>query len=156
MVKNERIVLPADPADAEDFDVTAEAMARGQRARLIRQAMAAGGKTMNTVTIGVGSLAEEAERFCLAFEGIPQGGARISFVTEELLLRVLTSRRWDLIRAMAGQGPMSLEAAAQLVGHDVETTHGDVQALLSAGVLQNDDGQIVFPYDAAQLERPLR
>ena len=34
--KNERIVLPADPADPEDRDVTAEAMDRGQRARLIR------------------------------------------------------------------------------------------------------------------------
>jgi putative transcriptional regulator len=28
--------LPADPADPEDFDVTAEAMDRAQRARLIR------------------------------------------------------------------------------------------------------------------------
>ncbi|HVE22104.1 MAG TPA: helix-turn-helix domain-containing protein [Acidocella sp.] len=37
MAKSERIVLPADPADAEDFDVTAAAMDRGQRARLIRQ-----------------------------------------------------------------------------------------------------------------------
>ena len=31
------IALPADSADAEDFDVTAEAMDRGQRARLIRK-----------------------------------------------------------------------------------------------------------------------
>jgi putative transcriptional regulator len=35
-VKKEHIVLPADPADAEDFDVSAEALERGQRARLIR------------------------------------------------------------------------------------------------------------------------
>jgi predicted transcriptional regulator len=42
--------------------------------------------------------------------------ARISFVTEELLLRVRTSRRWELIRAMVGQGPMSLEVAARFVG----------------------------------------
>lgn len=35
-MKKERIILPADPTDAEDFDVTAEAMDRGQRARLIR------------------------------------------------------------------------------------------------------------------------
>lgn len=31
------IVLPSDPEDAEDFDVSAEAMDRGQRARLIRK-----------------------------------------------------------------------------------------------------------------------
>jgi putative transcriptional regulator len=36
-VKNNHITLPADPADAEDFDVTAEALCRSQRARLIRR-----------------------------------------------------------------------------------------------------------------------
>jgi hypothetical protein len=95
MAKNEHIVLPADPADPEDFDVTAEAMERAQRARLIRQAMAAGGKTMKTVTIGVESLEEATQR-------LRPEGSRISFITEMLLLKVLTSRRWDLIRAMAG------------------------------------------------------
>lgn len=36
-MKNEHIELPADPTDAEDFDVTDEALDRGQRARLIRK-----------------------------------------------------------------------------------------------------------------------
>ncbi|MCB8883320.1 type II toxin-antitoxin system MqsA family antitoxin [Acidisoma cellulosilytica] len=36
MQKNEPIALPADPKDADDFDVSVEAMERGQRARLIR------------------------------------------------------------------------------------------------------------------------
>ena len=36
-MKKEHIKLPADPTDAEDFDVTEEAMDRGQRARLIRK-----------------------------------------------------------------------------------------------------------------------
>ncbi len=35
-MKNEPIVLPSDPADSEDFDVTSEGMDRGQRSRLIR------------------------------------------------------------------------------------------------------------------------
>jgi putative transcriptional regulator len=35
-VKKEHIVQPAEPSDPEDFDVTDEAMERGQRARLIR------------------------------------------------------------------------------------------------------------------------
>jgi putative transcriptional regulator len=39
-VKNEHITLPADPADAEDFDVTSEALDRSQRARLIRKTRA--------------------------------------------------------------------------------------------------------------------
>lgn len=37
-MKNEPIILPADPNDAEDFAVSPEAMDRGQRARIIRKA----------------------------------------------------------------------------------------------------------------------
>ncbi len=36
-MKNDPIALPPDPADAEDFGVTAKALDRGQRARLIRK-----------------------------------------------------------------------------------------------------------------------
>ncbi|MGX1740882.1 helix-turn-helix domain-containing protein [Bosea sp. NPDC055353] len=36
-MKNEPTALPADIADAEDFDASAKALDRGQRARLIRQ-----------------------------------------------------------------------------------------------------------------------
>lgn len=36
-MKKRHIELPADPTDAEDFDVTEDALDRGQRARLIRK-----------------------------------------------------------------------------------------------------------------------
>jgi putative transcriptional regulator len=36
-VNKDRIVLPADPADPEDFDVSAAGMDRAQRARLVRR-----------------------------------------------------------------------------------------------------------------------
>ena len=36
-MKNEHIILSADPSDPEDFDVSQEAMDCGQRARLIRK-----------------------------------------------------------------------------------------------------------------------
>lgn len=36
-MKKEHIMLPADPADIEDRDVSIEGMERGQRARLIRK-----------------------------------------------------------------------------------------------------------------------
>jgi hypothetical protein len=38
-MQGERIVLPADPADPEDFDVTAEAMDRGQEVRMLLKAL---------------------------------------------------------------------------------------------------------------------
>ena len=36
-MKKEHIILPADPVDPEDRDVSIEGMQRGQRARLIRK-----------------------------------------------------------------------------------------------------------------------
>lgn len=36
-MKKRSIALPADSSDAEDFDVSVEALDRGQRARLIRR-----------------------------------------------------------------------------------------------------------------------
>ena len=36
MARKERIALPADPSDPEDFDASVEAMDRAHRARLIR------------------------------------------------------------------------------------------------------------------------
>ncbi|GCA48276.1 helix-turn-helix domain-containing protein [Sinorhizobium meliloti] len=59
-MKNEHITSPADPADAEDFDVTAEAMNRGQRARLIRKTRTALGLSQsefaNRFRVPVGTL----------------------------------------------------------------------------------------------------
>jgi putative transcriptional regulator len=38
VAKKDRIVLEADPADAEDFDIGAEAMERALRSRVVRMA----------------------------------------------------------------------------------------------------------------------
>jgi predicted transcriptional regulator len=39
------------------------------------------------------------------------------------------------------------------VGRDVKAVHGDIHALLSAGVLdRTEDGKIVFPYDAVHVD----
>jgi predicted transcriptional regulator len=107
---------------------------------------------VNTVTIGVSSIEQVKQRTEAACRGQWQG-EHISFASVELLWKALAPRRWALIRAMAGQGPMSLRAAARLVGHDVKTVHGDVQALLMADILEKDEsGRIVFPYDAAHAD----
>jgi len=107
---------------------------------------------LNTVTIGVSDIEQMKQRTAAAFRGEFQG-ERISFASVELLWKTLTPRRWALLRAMAGQGPMSLRAAARLVSHDVKTVHGDVQALLAADVLEKDEaGRIVFPYDAVHVD----
>ena len=73
------------------------------------------------------------------------------------MFKVMTANRWEIIRAMAGAGPMALRELARRLDRDVKSVHGDVQALLKTGVLQkNDGGKIVFPYDAVHVDFVVR
>ena len=54
---------------------------------------------------------------------------------------------------LCGVGPISIRDAARRAGRDVKAVHGDISALLNAGVLDRvDDGRIVFPFDAVKIE----
>ena len=91
-----------------------------------------------------------------AFKGKKQG-ARISFTTPELLFRLMTAKRWELIRSMVGAGPLTIREVARRVDRDVKAVHGDVHALLNAGVLHKTGrGLIVFPFDAIRVDLLLR
>ena len=85
--------------------------------------------------------------------GKAEKSARISFATPELLWKVLTAKRLELLKALCGAGPVSIREAARRAGRDVKAVHGEVTALLSAGVIdRTDDGRIVFPYQAVRVE----
>ena len=113
-------------------------------------------KVEKTVTLQLASLDDVKRRAREAFKGTRQG-ARISFASPELLFRLMTAKRWELIRAMAGAGPMTIRAAARRVNRDVKAVHGDVHALLNAGILhKTDTGRIVFPFDAVHVDLMLR
>ena len=54
---------------------------------------------------------------------------------------------------MCGAGAMSIREAARRVGRDVKAVHGDVVALLNAGVLTRAAaGGVVFPFEAVKVE----
>ena len=109
---------------------------------------------MKTVTLDV-RLPEVAmaEALAAAKSGRPQKSARISFASPELLWKVLTAKRWELLKALCGAGPVSIREAARRVGRDVKAVHADATALLLAGVIdRTDSGQIEFPYEAVKVE----
>ena len=109
---------------------------------------------MKTVTLDVRTPAESMADFARAWKtGKAQKTARISFATPELLWRVLTEKRWELLKVLCGAGPVSIREAARRAERDVKAVHGDVTALLNAGVLsKTEDGHIVFPYEAVKVE----
>jgi len=108
---------------------------------------------MNTVKLDVRSLADSLADFAQAWKTGQVSSPRISFATPELLWQVLTAKRWQLLKVLAGAGPVTIREAARRVGRDVKAVHGDVTALLKAGVLdKTEDGKIVFPYDAVHVD----
>jgi predicted transcriptional regulator len=111
---------------------------------------------MKTVTLSVAARAEVTRRALDAFSG-KRRGAHISLATADLLWKVLTAKRWELLKVMAGGGAMTLREAARRVGRDVKAVHGDVHALLRAGILRkNAKGMIEFPFDAIHVDFKLK
>ena len=85
--------------------------------------------------------------------GKAEKAARIGFASPELLWKVLTAKRWELLKVLCGAGPVSIREAARRVNRDVKAVHGDITALLSAGVLDRaEGGGVVFPYEAVKVE----
>jgi predicted transcriptional regulator len=99
-----------------------------------------GGFDMRTVTLGLSSRQKINKRLIEAFQGKSQGEF-ISFESPALLFKVLSGKRWELLKIMTG------------LGRDVKAVHGDVQVLLNVGILhKNDKGQIEFPFDILHVD----
>ncbi|MEW6488856.1 MAG: DNA-binding protein [Thermodesulfobacteriota bacterium] len=113
---------------------------------------------MRTVVLEFRSLEDALAKAARVMErGQADREVRIGFATSELLWKVLTANRWNLLKALCGAGPVSIREGARRVGRDVKAVHGDVRALLEAGVVtRTPEGRIEFPYDAVKVEFLLR
>lgn len=111
---------------------------------------------MRKVTLEIASREAVNRRFRNALAGKTQG-TRLSFESPALLIKVLSGRRWDLLKVMTGAGPLTIREAARRMERDVKGVHADVHTLLAAGLLRKTEGnRIVFPYDAVHVDFTLR
>ena len=113
---------------------------------------------MKIVTLEIRAPADAMSDFVQVWKtGKVQRTARIAFATPELLWKVLTAKRWELLKALCGAGPVSVREAGRRVNRDVKAVHGDVTALLAAGVLnRTESGRVEFPFEAVKVEFLLR
>lgn len=109
---------------------------------------------MKTVTLEVRDPGDTMSEFVRAWKsGKAVKGDRISFASPELLWKVLTAKRWELLKAMCGAGPLTVREAARRVERDIKAVHSDLAALLNVGVLvRTEAGQVEFPYEAVKVE----
>jgi predicted transcriptional regulator len=62
----------------------------------------------------------------------------LGFETFELFARVMTPRRLDLLRHVHRHPPRSIRALSIALGRDYRRVHEDVEALVTAGLLDRD------------------
>jgi predicted transcriptional regulator len=109
---------------------------------------------MKTIILDVKSPKDAMAEFSQTWKSKKQQkAARISFASPELLWKVLTAKRWELLKALCGAGSVSIREAARRVERDVKSVHGDVIVLIKAGLLnRTESGGIEFPYEAIKVE----
>jgi predicted transcriptional regulator len=111
---------------------------------------------IRTVTLGVADRKELSRRTAQAARSRGQN-AFINFATPDLLFKLLTTKRREILSALTGAGPLSIREISRRMERDIKAVHGDVIMLLTAGVLRkNEDGQIELPFDAIRVDVVLR
>jgi predicted transcriptional regulator len=103
------------------------------------------------VTLSVASREAVADRMRRAHAGERQG-ALVSFASVELLWKVITPKRLEILRALAGQETLSIREVARRVGRDVKAVHGDLRALIDAGIVEDVAPGVRFGYDAVRVD----
>jgi len=111
-----------------------------------------GGGRMNTVILDVRPLADTLLDFSNTWATGVSTQPRISFETPEMLWKVLTAKRWDILKIMAGAGALAIREVARRLDRDVKAVHGDIHSLLNAGLLEKSESKVIFPYDAVHVD----
>lgn len=108
---------------------------------------------MSTIVIGIANREGVNARFVRALETGKQQGAYRSFESSVECWQTLAPKRWAILQVMTGEGALALREVARRVGRDIKGVHTDVHTLLNAGLLdKTDDGKIIFPFDAVQVD----
>lgn len=106
------------------------------------------------ITVG-GTMEDEASRrFVDAWHRAERGESfqerHLAFESWDVLSRVLTAKRMELLRYVRRHKVTSVRALAKALGRDYSNVHADVQALTSAGLLDPSDGGVRVDYDAIE------
>ncbi|KQW31479.1 hypothetical protein ASE36_04325 [Rhizobium sp. Root274] len=81
------------------------------------------------------------------------GEFSLSFPSWEMMHKVLTPKRLEIVTAMTGQGAMPMREVARRIGRDFKAVHADLETLLKSGVIDKaDGGGVIFPYDRIHFE----
>ena len=111
---------------------------------------------MKTVTLDIRPLKDTLQDFEVVWKNGKSSEPRISFETPELLWKVLTAKRWEILKIMAGTGALAIREVARRIERDVKAVHGDIHVLLNVGMLEKTNSGVIFPYDVIHVDFMLK
>lgn len=106
------------------------------------------------ITVG-GKMEDEASRrFVDAWHRAERGEnfqeRHLAFESWDVLSRVLTTRRMELLRYVRRHKVTSVRSLARALGRDYSNVHADVRVLRSAGLIDPSDDGVRVDYDAIE------
>src|SRR5271168_424632 len=111
---------------------------------------------MSDVKVTVGGAIEEeaARRFVDAWHRAEHGESfcerHLAFESWNALARVLTGKRMELLHYVRRHKVTSIRALAKALRRDYSNVHTDVQALMTAGLLDTDADGVRADYDTIE------
>lgn len=103
---------------------------------------------------------EAARRFIDAWHRAEHGETfherHLAFESWDVLARVLTSKRMELLRYVRQNKVTSIRALARALGRDYSNVHADVQALAGAGLLDATSHGVRADYDTIETSIAIR
>lgn len=98
-----------------------------------------------------GDFATAARRVAKAWRRAERGEDvnedHLTFVSWDALAKVMTTKRFELLRHLHRHPAASVAALARNLGRDYKRVHEDVEALESAGLIERDDAGLRADYD---------
>jgi predicted transcriptional regulator len=107
---------------------------------------------MSTVTLKVSDLSAAMTDFKQVWMSGSKEPEAITFASWDLMHKTLSPKRLEIIRSLCGQEPMSIRELSRRVGRDFKGVYTDVTSLIAAGLIDQCEGKIGFPYDRIHVE----
>ncbi|MGO4449861.1 helix-turn-helix domain-containing protein [Phyllobacterium sp. TAF24] len=112
---------------------------------------------MTTLIVKLATIADAKSRFVEAGRRALAGEVAameptVNFVSYDDMHRVLAPLRLAIVKALAGQGSLSIREIARRVNRDVQAVHRDITTLVNAGIIDRTDNGVSFPYERIHFE----
>ena len=108
--------------------------------------------------IRLGAAGDALDRFEAAWHRVEEGRAMrplevLSFPDLPSLLRTLSVARWELLRRLGAEGPLSIYELAKRLERDYKNVHTDVTQLAAIRLIERQpDGRVTVPWELLRAE----